>query len=273
MQYIKAKDGTRLATYILNPHADKCIILVHGWPLNHDMWEYQLFTLIEDGYCVITYDIRGFGQSECSAKGYDYDTFADDLHMIASHVLEHLKFKEFDLAGFSMGGAICARYMAKYKGHGVHKLCFVDAAIPSYCKTENNPAGQSIPDTNRLIAIGKEDKAELNDIFGDMFFYSDVSDAFRDYMFNMSNTSSLIGEIGSLIALRDEDCYNDLKDINVHTAIFHGYDDDICKYEMANIVNDVIVGSHMYSYENAGHGMFFEKQKEFNQDLIEFLNG
>lgn len=273
MKYIKAADGIGLATYILNKDADKAIILVHGWPLNHTMWEYQLPALLNDGYCVVTYDIRGFGDSDVSGDRYDYDTFADDLHSVASHLVEHVrKFDKFDLIGFSMGGAICARYMNKHNGHWVNKLCFVDAAIPSYCQTDNNPYGQEVIKTNYLLSIGIDDRPELNEMFGDMFFSSDISAAYADYIFDMSNKASGIGEIKSFVALRDEDCYNDLKTIKTETAIFHGLDDVICKYEMAEIVHDLIDNSKLYSYDNAGHGMFFESKYDFNRDLIDFLN-
>lgn len=273
MTYIKATDGTELVTYILNKDAEKAIILVHGWPLNHTMWEYQLPALVDDGYCVVTYDIRGFGDSDVSVDGYNYDTFADDLNNVASYVVEQLKFDKFDLVGFSMGGAICARYMNKHNGHLVNKLCFVDAAIPSYCKTDGNEYGQNVAATNYLIGIGMDDRPELNDMFGGMFFASDISAAYADYIFDMSNKASGIGEIKSFVALRDEDCYNDLKSIKVDTAIFHGLDDVICKYEMAEIIHDLIDNSRLYSYDNAGHGMFFERKHDFNRDLIDFLNG
>jgi pimeloyl-ACP methyl ester carboxylesterase len=35
---------------------------------------------------VITYDRRGFGQSSQPWSGYDYDTFAADLHGLMTHL-------------------------------------------------------------------------------------------------------------------------------------------------------------------------------------------
>src|SRR6266702_8934926 len=58
------------------------IVLVHGFPLSGRSWEKQITALLQAGFRVITYDRRGFGQSSQPATGYDYDTFAADLHQI-----------------------------------------------------------------------------------------------------------------------------------------------------------------------------------------------
>jgi non-heme chloroperoxidase len=63
-------------------------------------WEKQLPILLDAGYRVITYDRRGFGRSSQPTIGYNYDTFAEDLHKLVSH----LKLRDFTLVGFSMGG-------------------------------------------------------------------------------------------------------------------------------------------------------------------------
>ena len=39
------------------------VVLIHGWPLSHRMWESQIVALTEAGYRCIAYDRRGFGES------------------------------------------------------------------------------------------------------------------------------------------------------------------------------------------------------------------
>lgn len=56
------------------------IVLIHGWPLSHRMWEPQVNALTEAGYRCIAYDRRGFGESDTPEGGYDYDTMSADLH-------------------------------------------------------------------------------------------------------------------------------------------------------------------------------------------------
>src|SRR5712664_516368 len=77
----------------------KPVVLSHGWPLSGTAWEKQVPVLLNAGYRVITYDRRGFGQSSKPTSGYDYDTFADDLHKLVTT----LDLRDFALAGHSMG--------------------------------------------------------------------------------------------------------------------------------------------------------------------------
>ena len=56
------------------------VVLIHGWPLSHRMWESQINALTAACYRVIAYDRRGFGESGKPAGGYDYDTVATDLN-------------------------------------------------------------------------------------------------------------------------------------------------------------------------------------------------
>ena len=102
------------------------VILIHGWPLTGDMWEYQTFALIEAGYRVITYDRRGFGHSAHPAGGYDYDIFADDL----AAVIDGLDLRDVALVGFSMGGGEIARYLSRHGAGKVAKAALISSVVP-----------------------------------------------------------------------------------------------------------------------------------------------
>ena len=55
------------------------VVLVHGFPLNGESWGKQQAALLDAGYRVIAYDLRGYGASTKAGSGYDMDTFAADL--------------------------------------------------------------------------------------------------------------------------------------------------------------------------------------------------
>src|SRR5947209_4619748 len=88
----------------------KPVVMIHGYPLSGRAWEKQLPPLLEAGYRVITYDRRGFGESSQAWSGYDYDTFADDLHKLVTK----LELDDFVLVGHSMGTGEVCRYMGNY---------------------------------------------------------------------------------------------------------------------------------------------------------------
>ncbi len=50
------------------------VVLIHGWPLSKEMWEYQIDDLVGSGLRVVKYDRRGFGKSSKPWGSYDYDT-------------------------------------------------------------------------------------------------------------------------------------------------------------------------------------------------------
>ena len=268
MFFINSTDNAKIAVYELNPNGEKTIVLVHGWPLSHKMFEYQIPTLLNANYRIITIDLRGFGNSDVTYTGYNYNQFATDLY----YVIYALNLWNFDLLGFSMCGAIVTRYMKMYQGYGVRKLCLLDSAVPSYCKTYNNPYGQTIESTNNLIKLGLNDRPALNEYFGSIFFYKEQSKPFKQWFQALTNSTSGLGEINSLVALRDENVYEDLKYINVPTGIFHGKEDKICPFGMAEIMNKTIQYSNLYPFERAGHGAFFFFFYELNKTLMQFLN-
>ena len=115
----------------------KPVVLIHGWPLSGRSWEKQLPTLFEGGFRVITYDRRGFGESSKPTFGYDYDTFAADLHAL----ITKLDLRDVALVGFSMGGGEVARYIGEHGTERVRKAAFLAAIPPFLLKTADNPDG------------------------------------------------------------------------------------------------------------------------------------
>src|SRR6266436_749962 len=113
------------------------VILIHGYPLNGASWETQVPVLLDAGQRVITYDRRGFGKSSQPTAGYNYDTFAEDLRKL----ITHLKLNKFALVGFSMGGGEVARYIGKYGSKGVTRTVIIGGVPPFLLKTTDNPEG------------------------------------------------------------------------------------------------------------------------------------
>jgi len=55
------------------------VVFSHGWPLNADAWDDQLFYVASQGYRAIAHDRRGGGRSSQPWGGNDMDHYADDL--------------------------------------------------------------------------------------------------------------------------------------------------------------------------------------------------
>ena len=150
------------------------IILIHGYPLSGASWEKQVPTLLSAGYRVITYDRRGFGKSSQPTTGYNYDTFAQDLH----NLIKHLKLHNITLVGFSMGGGEVARYLGKFGSKGVSKAVILSGVPPFLLKTADNPEGV---DASVFEGIQKA-------IVADRYAF------FTDFFKNFYNTDQLLGQ-------------------------------------------------------------------------------
>src|SRR2546421_11553495 len=131
------ENSTAIDIYYEDHGSGKPVVLVHGWPLSGALWEKQVTDLLNAGHRVITYDRRGFGQSSKPSTGYNYDTFAEDLHKLVTK----LDLREFALVGFSMGGGEVARYLGAHGSERVSQAVFISAIPPFLLKTPDNPDG------------------------------------------------------------------------------------------------------------------------------------
>lgn len=245
------------------------VVLLHGWPVSHEMFEYQLDRLLEQGYRAIAVDFRGYGKSDRPAAGYDYDTMADDV----CAVLDALDVEDAALLGFSMGGAIALRYMARHDQARVAKLALVSAAVPSFTQRDAFPYGLEASAVDEFITAGLTDRPALLEQFGGMFFDEDteLSEPFKAWFHSLALQASGHSTIASLVALRDEDLRDDLAAVTVPTSIFHGANDQICPIDIAEQTNTGIVGSELVRFTSSGHGLFYDELETFNEELLAFL--
>jgi len=268
MFYIKTNDNVKIAVEDINPKANKTVLFIHGWPMNHKIFEYQIDILSKIGVRCISMDIRGFGQSDCPASNYSYDRLAQDVYS----VILNTRPKNLTLAGFSMGGAIAIRYMSLFKGHGVSKLALLAAAAPAFTKRPDYPYGMSSESVDMLIEQTYKDRPQMAADFCKSLFAKSHSEEFKTWIKQICISSSGIGTIETAISLRDEDLRSELSNIKVKTGIFHGKLDQVCPYNFALALNEGISNSELYEFKNSGHGVFYDELEDFNYKFIDFLN-
>src|SRR6202049_4530089 len=131
------ENSSNIDLYYEDHGSGRSVVLIHGYPLNGASWEKQVPVLLSAGHRVITYDRRGFGKSSQPTTGYNYDTFAEHLHKL----ITHLELRECALVGFSMGGGEVARYFGKYGSKGVSKAVIISGVPPYLLKAADNPEG------------------------------------------------------------------------------------------------------------------------------------
>jgi pimeloyl-ACP methyl ester carboxylesterase len=92
----------------------RTVVLLHGFPLDHGMWEAQIEALARE-FRVIAPDLRGFGKSTLEPddveQGVSMERYAADVvaALVALNVAEPVV-----LAGFSMGGYAAWQFALKH---------------------------------------------------------------------------------------------------------------------------------------------------------------
>lgn len=251
------------------------VVLIHGWPLDHQMWEYQSVFLASHGLRVIMYDRRGFGKSSHPWQGYDYDTLADDLKA----VLEGLDLQNVTLVGFSMGGGEVARYMGRHGGARVAKVAFVSAVTPFLLKTADNPDGVDQSTFDEMIAGLNKDRADFIQSFGKQFYGSGplgvgaaVSNAELEWTFSMAMPASPKATLDCVRAFSSTDFRRDLESIKVPTLIIHGDSDKTVPITSSGEQTAKRLPAAEYLvYQGEGHGLHLTAKDQLNRDLLAFI--
>ena len=251
------------------------VVMIHGWPLSREMWEYQLGDLVDAGFRVVKYDRRGFGKSSKPWNGYDYDTFAADLN----EILEQLDLKNVTLVGFSMGGGEVVRYLSNYGTQRVKKIALISTVLPFLQKTAGNPDGVDQKVFEEIMQQIRNDRVGFLDEFGKVFFGVNmvshpVSKPLLEYYRMLGSFAAARSTLQCVIAFSQTDFTEDVRAIKIPTLIIHGNDDKIVPIEASsNRTAAMIPGSHYLVYEGAPHGLFYEYRQKLNADLVNFING
>jgi len=265
-EYIEVEPNVRL--HITDAGEGRPIVLIHGWPLSDEMYEYQYNELISKNFRVIGITLRGFGKSDKPYGDYKYDVHALDIKKI----LAKLNIKNAVLGGFSMGGSIAIRYVSLFNGAHVSKLALFGAAAPIWTQRKDFSYNLPISAVDELIKLNNKDRPKLLSDFAKIFSATETSlnEGIRSWLYAICLSASSYATAQCLFALRDTDLRNDLKKITIPTVIMHGKKDKICSFDLAGQMKAGISGSHIIPFENSGHSMFLEETHKFNAELIKF---
>lgn len=275
MSYIDIgkENSTSLHLYYEDHGSGQPVILIHGYPLSSASWEKQIPALLNAGYRVIAYDRRGFGKSSQPTTGYNYDTFAEDLHK----VITHLKLKDFFLVGFSMGGGEVARYIGKYGSKDVSKAVIIGGIPPYLLKTGDNPEGV---DGSVFDGIQKAVAADRYAFFTEFFknFYNTdvllgkrISEEAVRASWNVACISSAIASV-ACVPTWHEDFRKDVAKIDVPTLVIHGDSDRIVPFSAAGQRTAKLVkGAELVTIKSGPHNVAWTHAEEVNRALVQFL--
>ena len=242
------------------------LLLIHGFPLNRQMWQPQLLPLAEAGYRVIAPDLRGFGESDAPLEGYSMDGFADDLIAL----LDALKIDRAVVGGMSMGGYVLLNLLERYPER-TRAACFIATK-----SSADDEAGRA-----RRSAMAAE---------AERIGASPIVKNFAELLFapqSMQTRPELIARVtswmrdtnpralaGGLLAMRDRKDYTPLlPGFRQPSLVLAGAEDRAASPTAMNLFTTGLPSCESRIIADAGHMVNMEQPEEFNATLLDFLNG
>lgn len=254
--------GPSIKVFVQDWGSGKPVVLIHGFPFTHRIFEYQMAVLAQAGYRAIGIDLRGFGQSDKPWHGNNYDTWVNDIRL----VIDALELQDLTLVGFSMGGAIAAHYVATQQDPRVTKLVLLGAAAPIAAPQPEDK--QMIEGFIQAILV---DPASFARIFVQQAFYQPLSPELLQFLTEMGTTASLRALVRSQEELRDRNLVLEMTEIQIPTLICHGVHDKVVPIAAGEAQEQMIKNAKLLRFEDSGHGIFHEEKERLTHELINFV--
>lgn len=256
-------NGSEIFYSDTGPREAPCVILVHGFPLSHEMWLGEI-ALLEKDFRVIAYDSRGLGRSEVGDGQYVMEMFCADLVAL----MDALAIEKAAWCGLSFGGYVILRAYEKFPER-CRALVLCDTrstADANEGKLKRAAAFQAIK-AGGLAAF-------VPGFFKTLFLPESLREN-RDHVESLrrvvlaQNPQGVCG-VQLAIGMRT-DTTEGLVHIKVPTLILVGEKDELTPVSDARLMHEKIPGSELVVIPHAAHMANLENPTDFGTSLREFL--
>ena len=249
------------------------VVLIHGYPLSGRAWDKQVPALLDGGHRAIAYDRRGFGESSQPASGYDFDTFAEDLHTL----LERLDLHDVTLVGHSMGTGEVTRYLARFGSAWIARGVLVSPIPPFLLQTTLITDGVPGSVFDGFMQAAKDDIPAWMKAFLDNFYNIDVlrgtlvSDRAYQASWNVAAAASAAAAV-TCIPTWATDFRADLPKIDVPVLVIQGDADRVLPLaktgdRLRNMIKDV----RLVVIKDGPHAIPWTHADQINAALRDFI--
>ena len=243
---------------------DSAIILVHGWGMGLRMWDYNVPSLIQAGYRVISLDHRGCGFSDKDFDDFGITSIAGDVVAL----VDHLGLKKVVLNGWSLGGAVVVA-AADSLGDRCAGLFLTCGATPCYLQKPDFPHGGTEEAMAETLAAMAADR--VNFLAGlSAGVCADVTPDVVAWMHRcfLEATPMAAQGLAELGPLDQREVLAGL-DIPITSAV--GALDQVVDPNVCRSVKDYNADATLLEFEQSGHAPQVEDAARYNEELIAFL--
>ncbi len=239
------------------------LILVHGIGAARDAWRFMV-PVLRDHFTVITYDLRGHGESPMPGGEFGLDELVDDLE----RVRERAGFDRVHVAGHSLGGMIGPAYARKHPDR-VRTLGLLSTA-----------AGRTEDDSAKVWGVVRamEEKGipQVLDTLVDRWFTDD---------FIAGNPDVVTRRLDQVIGT-DADVFMNvfriyagtemmpwLHEVNVPSLVLTGEFDGGCNPRLNRLIADALPDAELVILPDVKHAILVEEGETVASQIIRFISG
>ncbi|MGQ7890267.1 alpha/beta fold hydrolase [Paenibacillus sp. WC2504] len=251
--------------YIAEKGQGAPVILLHGFPLDHRMWQAQVEAL-SDNYRVITPDLRGMGHSDVPKANISIEQYADDILTM----MDKMDIQKAALGGFSMGGYVAFALLRKAPKRFTGLLLANTRPEADGLEARKNRM-------NMASALYDKGASAARDAMLPKLLTEQTA---KDQPGLVESLSAVMASMpaeglvhASLAMAFRSDSVDLLGAISVPTLVIAGEKDLIAPPDVMKKMADAIPGASFHAIPEASHLAPMEKPEAFNALLFEFLKG
>ncbi len=239
------------------------LLLVHGFPLDHHMWDSVIARLAEH-HQVIAPDLRGFGQSDGYVEIAPMELFADDLASILSalEITQPITF-----CGLSMGGYIGWQMWRRHPDR-LARLIQLDTRAAADNETQARARGVN---AQHVLTNGMRDVPDnmLPKLLSEKTRASqpEVVETLTQMILRQDPRATAAAQRG--MAQRP-DVSNWLPEISLPTLVLCGSEDGISPPVEMKSFAEKIPGAKFIEIPNAGHMVPLENPAATSEAILSF---
>jgi non-heme chloroperoxidase len=239
-------------------------VLVHGWKGSHRLWDPAVARLAESNR-VVSYDLRGMGESAKPRGDYDFDEHADDLQF----VLRELDLRGVVLVAWSMGTTVSLRYLQR-GGARVAALVIVNGPL-RLTRAPDFPHAMSPEELNRYLT-------ELRDRWpsGERAFQSDTllepDPAVVDWLYSIALQTPLDVALRAVREQAKLDMRDALAALEIPVLAAYSRHDPYYPVSLAEHIAATCRAGRSVIFEQSAHCIPIEEPDRFCAELRRFAS-
>jgi len=240
------------------------LLLVHGFSQSHRAWFHQVSGSLAKRFRLVTFDLRGHGDSDKPDDAACYKEAARWAGEIQS-VIQTSGLDRPILVAWSYGGRVALDYLSSHGDAGISGLVMVSA-------TSTNTPNVLGPASETLRRMTSPDPATARE--GTLALLRSclaraASASEVEYMLKYNEQVPV--SVRSHLAGRPALYEHTLRAVRVPTLVIHGMLDPINLPEMAGYTAEMVPHARALTYEDAGHMPFWERPERFDEDVTSFV--